>query len=107
LYWQKLDAGGVLAFHISNSYLNLMPLIADMARDAGLVCLVQHDVQIDAEAMSLGKASSQWAVMAKSADALGALAHDTRWRTVPARSKPLTWTDDFSNPLSLVRWFGN
>jgi spermidine synthase len=107
LYLQKLDAGGVLAFNITNSYLNLTPLIADLAHDAGLVCLVQHDVQVDAAARALGKATSQWAVMARSADALGPLAHDARWQPAPARSTPMAWTDDFSNPLSLVRWFGD
>ncbi len=107
LYLQKLDAGGVLAFNITNSYLNLTPLIADLADDAGLVVLVQHDLLADAAAISLGKATSRWAVMARSIDALGPLAHDARWQPVPARSVPMAWTDDFSNPLSLVRWFGN
>jgi len=106
LYLQKLDVGGVMAFHISNSYLNLAPLLADLAKDAGLVCLVRYDVQSDA-AVSQGKATTQWAVMAKSPEALGALAHDARWRTVPAHSTQLMWTDDFSNPLSLMRWLGN
>lgn len=107
LYLQKLDAGGVLAFNITNSYLNLTPLIADLAHDAGLVVLVQHDQLADAAAMSIGKATSRWAVMARSADALGPLARDARWHPMPARPTPMAWTDDFSNPLSLVRWFGN
>ena len=107
LYLHKLDAGGVIAFNITNSYLNLTPLIADLADDAGLVVLVQHDVLVDAAAMSIGKATSRWAVMARSAEALGPLAHDARWQPVPARSAPMAWTDDFSNPLSLVRWLGN
>ena len=107
LYLQKLDEGGVLAFHITNSYLNLAPLIADLAHDAGLEVFVQHDLLADAEAVSLGKATSQWAVMARAADALGPLTRDGRWKRVPARSTPTTWTDDFSNPLSLVRWMGN
>ncbi|MEO5741285.1 MAG: fused MFS/spermidine synthase, partial [Vicinamibacterales bacterium] len=107
LYLQKLDAGGVIAFNITNSYLNMTPLIVDLAHDAGLVVLVQHDVQVDAAAMSIGKATSRWALMARSADALGPLARDARWQSVPARATPATWTDDFSNPLSLVRWMGN
>ena len=107
LYLQKLDAGGVIAFHITNSYLNLDVLIADLAHDAGLVCLLQHDVRADAAAVSLGKATSRWALMAKSADALGPLARDARWQPVSARATPMAWTDDFSNPLGLVRWFGN
>ena len=107
LYLQKLDAGGVIAFNITNSYLNLTPLIADLADDAGLVVRVQHDVLADPAAISLGKATSRWAVMARSVDALGPIAQDARWKPVPPRPTPKAWTDDFSNPLSLVRWMGN
>jgi hypothetical protein len=107
LYLQKLDAGGVIAFNITNSYLNLTPLIADLADDAGLVVRVQHDVLADQAAISLGKATSRWAVMARSVAHLGPIGDDPRWKAVPARPAPKAWTDDFSNPLSLVRWMGN
>jgi hypothetical protein len=107
LYLQKLDAGGVLVFNITNSYLNLTPLIGDLAHDAGLVVRVQHDLFADEAAISLGKQTSRWAIMARSVDALGPLATDARWQRVSPRPTPMTWTDDFSNPLSLVRWFGN
>jgi len=107
LYLQKLDAGGVIAVNITNSYLNLTPLIADLADDAGLVVRVQHDVLADPAAISLGKATSRWAIMARSVEALGAIAQDARWKPVPPRPTPKAWTDDFSNPLSLVRWMGN
>jgi hypothetical protein len=107
LYLQKLDAHGVIAFNITNSYLNLTPLIADLADDAGLVVRVQHDLLADQAAISLGKATSRWAIMARSVDHLGPIAQDPRWKPVPARATPKAWTDDFSNPLSLVRWMGN
>jgi spermidine synthase len=107
LYLQKLDEGGVLAFNITNSYLNLAPLIAALAHDAALEVLVQHDVLADAAAISLGKATSRWAVMARTTDALGPLARDARWKQIQTHSAATTWTDDFSNPLSLVRWMGN
>jgi hypothetical protein len=35
LYFQKLDTDGVLAFHISNRYLNLAPLVSKLSRDSG------------------------------------------------------------------------
>lgn len=107
LYLQKLDTAGVIAFNITNSYLNLTPLIADLADDAGLVVRVQHDVHADPAAIALGKATSRWAVMARSAEHLGPIGDDPRWKQVPARPTPKAWTDDFSNPLSLVRWMGN
>ena len=42
----KLAPGGLLAFHISNQYLNLKPVLGDLARDAGLVALYQDDLVI-------------------------------------------------------------
>ena len=105
LYWQKIADRGVLAFHISNTFLDLAPLVTSLARDAGLVCLVQYDAQRD-KALITGKAASQWAVMARSTDLLGPLALDKRWQTIAVQSQDLAWTDDFSNPLGLVRWFG-
>ena len=40
LYFRKLTENGTLAFHISNRYLNLRPVLGNLARDAGLTCLV-------------------------------------------------------------------
>jgi len=71
------------------------------------VVRVQHDVYADPAAISLGKATSRWAVMARSIEDLGPIAQDARWKPVPARPAPKAWTDDFSNPLSLMRWMGN
>jgi hypothetical protein len=106
LYWEKLDADGILAFHISNRYIDFAPLLADLARDAGLVCLVQDDLLVEAADRATEKTPSRWAIMARSQRDLGALAHDSRWHGVPQRSITLAWTDDFSNPLGLFRWFG-
>jgi hypothetical protein len=106
LYVDKLAAGGVIAFHISNNFLRLAPVVATLAREAGLVCLERDDVPDPST--PIGKATrTQWAVVARSVEALGPLAHDARWRPVPAQSASTAWTDDFSNPLSVVRWLGN
>lgn len=104
LYAAKLQPGGVVAFHISNNFLSLAPLVADLARDAGFVSLERYDVQ--GESASMATATAHWVAVARSVEALGALANDTRWRPVPSQAAPIAWTDDFSNPLSVVRWFG-
>src|SRR5205823_15036304 len=50
LYARVLEPGGVLAFHISNRYIDLEPVIGDLAGDAGLAALTQDDVHVpDAE----------------------------------------------------------
>jgi spermidine synthase len=105
LYEEKLDVRGVLAFHISNRYLDFAPLLASLAHEAGLICLVQDDLRLDAGDKASNKSASRWAIMARSADDLGALARDRRWLTPSTRSTQVPWTDDFSNPLGLFRWF--
>ncbi len=104
LYLNKLDDNAVLALHLSNRYLNLAPLVGELARDAGLECLVRWDTEIAPAARAQGRLPSNWAVMARSKEALGPLMSDPRWKA--PESGPVAWTDDFSNPLSVMRWFG-
>ncbi|MDQ4071329.1 MAG: fused MFS/spermidine synthase [Actinomycetota bacterium] len=96
LYRSKLTADGVLALHISNRYLDLGPVAAALARDAGLACLSQAEPQAAARRVP-GKAAAHWVLMTASPDRLGPVATDPRWR--PCRSEPgaEVWTDDFSN----------
>jgi hypothetical protein len=105
LYIDKVRDGGVIAFHISNTFLRLAPLVASLARDAGLVSLERYHAQ-DPSVPVAKAATTQWIVVARSAEALGPLAHDARWRPIPEQPAPPVWTDDFSNPLGLVRWMG-
>jgi hypothetical protein len=46
LYLSKLADGGILAFHISNLYLDLRPPLGGLARDLDLVSIAQDDLQI-------------------------------------------------------------
>jgi spermidine synthase len=105
LYFQKLDTDGVLAFHISNRYLNLAPLVSKLSRDSGLTCLVRSDN--GSASAAKGNVATRWAVMARSAATLEPLSRDSRWKALPPHPRAVAWTDDFSNPLSAMRWFGN
>jgi hypothetical protein len=98
LYRSKLASGGVLAFHISNRYLELGPVLAAAARETGMTMLLQEDVATDDE-LALGKTSSSWAVLAPHADSLEPLRKTARWEEMRARSDVRAWTDDYSNLL--------
>jgi hypothetical protein len=104
LYLDKLAPRGVMLFNISNRHLHLQTVIGNLAVDAGLICRVQHDLQIDPRDAGRGKMASQWAIVARSIDHLGALATDARW--VPPTIRPGTsvWTDDFNSLLSVFSW---
>ncbi len=104
VYLQKLRPDGVLVWHMTNRHMHLDPVVAALARDAGLVCLIQHDAHVTPEESAVGKAPSKWAVMARDAAHLGALTTDKRWQ--PARERPGVgvWTDDYANVFSVLNW---
>jgi len=94
----------VLAFHISNQHLDLEPVLADLARDAGLVALLQVDTHVTPAERAGGKLPSRWAVMARGRGDLGPLATDARWVPPRAPAGERLWTDDFSSVLGVLRW---
>ena len=106
LYLSKLAPGGMLAFNISNRYVELKPLLGDLAGNAGLVALEQADLRVKPDQIDRGKYASRWLIMARQASTFGELNLDTRWRVVTSRSRPVIWTDDFSNLLSVFKWLG-
>jgi len=94
LYRSRLRDGGVIAFHISNNYLALEPVVGNLASDAGLVCLAQQGVESD------------WVAMAQRKADFGATAVDWRWHDCQRAPDSAVWTDDFSNLLGALalRW---
>ncbi len=103
LYLSKLADDGVLALHISNRYLDLAPIWARLAEEEGVICREQYDSADEEE--DSGKSASHWVLMARQAAALAALQDDPRWKPIQIpRSTPL-WTDDFSNILSVMKWW--
>lgn len=104
LYLGKLTDAGILAFNISNRFLDLHLVVANLARDAGLVCYCEDDLQLSEAEEKQGKFASSWVVMARRPEDLGKLLQDTRWAALPGERRARIWTDDFSNILSLIRW---
>jgi hypothetical protein len=103
LYERKLAQGGVLAFHISNLYLDLKPALGNLAVDAGMAGLSRDDLVLDAEDQASGKSGSQWAIMGRSMSDLGVLAGDPRWQPLATQPATPVWTDDYSSILSVFR----
>jgi SAM-dependent methyltransferase len=103
LYYDKLAPGGLIAFHISNRYLDLEPVLGSLAAAAGTASLAQLDVAPTPADQAAYKRPSHWVLMARHQADLAPFASDARWR--PARqSGAAVWTDDFSNVLSVIRW---
>jgi SAM-dependent methyltransferase len=102
-YLKKLAPGGVLAFHISNRYLDLQPVLGNLAQDAGLVAIRRSDGN------SFGlKTGSEWVAVARDVkDLRGIWKLDplhTVWNPVVADPNHRLWTDDYNNLLDVYNW---
>lgn len=103
LYLEKLAPDGVLAIHVTNRYLDLVPFVGRLARERGLVGRFQswrgHD--------GCGRYVTDWVVLAREEGHLGGLGHAKPWEPLSVPDDTPLWTDDFSNLLAAVHWRGS
>ncbi|MDZ7780809.1 MAG: fused MFS/spermidine synthase [Gemmatimonadota bacterium] len=101
LYLDRLRPGGILLFHVSNRHLALAPVLATHARDLELFAYERVDARTDLEEGIFG---SHWVTLVRRPEALEGVP-DTGWRELRAAAGARAWTDDFSNLLTVQRWF--
>lgn len=104
LYLRKLAPGGSIAFHVSNRYLNLEPVVVELARDARVAGIVGADVAIATSQQMSFKMTSKWIVLSRRAQDHALLALQPGWRVLAPKAEVGVWTDDFSNVFSVFRW---
>ena len=103
LYARKLTPSGLLVVHISNRYLQLTPVVAAVARAAGMVGVVQaHAPSRRQLLISAEITASRWAVLARRESDLGTLADHPKWESLAKMPGPV-WTDDYSNIAEIFR----
>jgi hypothetical protein len=103
LYFEMLNIRGLLVLHLSNRYLSLEPVVANLAEDGRLDGrLLRHDLNPLGE----GATSSTWAVLARTPGAFGNLTQDPGWTAAKLETSPRVgvWTDDFHNLLRVFDW---
>lgn len=100
LYRDRLTENGVLAIHVSNNHLDLVPLVHRLSADAGLESRV-----IESQGNGFGNKHATWAVIASEESKIwdcGPLQG-----TCPASKSQLAdaplWTDQRHNLLSVLR----
>jgi len=76
IFLANLADDGLLAVHISNRYLNLEPVLANLAEEIGLTGFIQTD----SDSHIPGKAGSNWVILARNEHALDRLVHEGRWQ---------------------------
>lgn len=84
-YLGTLRPGGVIAFHLSNRYYDLVPAVASTAKSIGLTAAALSYVPNAARVDAIAARSSSWVVVGRPADT--------------ARFTALGWSDPFAGPV--------
>ncbi|HXM82937.1 MAG TPA: fused MFS/spermidine synthase [Burkholderiales bacterium] len=102
VYLRHVRPDGIVAFHVSNRFLDLVPVVARIAREQGVHAVVVRDDPDDDDDSLRSK--SDWVLVSRDA---AALQRETivDAGAVPAEDRPQwrTWTDDYSNLIQILK----
>ena len=101
IYRQRLAPDGVIAFHISNRFFDLQPVLARIARDLNLQIYSELYTPRPDE-LRPGELPSQVVVLSPGADGLKKIVGSGGWQPVHADAQA-AWSDDYSNVLGALR----
>ena len=82
IYLDKLTPDGLIVFHISNRYLDLAPVLYNLARERGLAAVTQSDYfdeDTNPSPELMAKTSSTWVVLSPSKERLNKLLALNDW----------------------------
>jgi SAM-dependent methyltransferase len=100
MYFRHLKPGGILAVHVSNRYVRLQPVVANIAKDLGKEAVVIHDPAVDGGS---GTNSSEWVLVASDSAILSDRQITDASVAVESGAGLRTWTDDYSNLFQALR----
>jgi spermidine synthase len=96
MYLRHLQPNGIIAFHVSNLYLNLVPVVRRLAQARQLAtCLVESDREDNFNT------SSSWVLVSRQPKTLAVREIAAVAQAVPVNATRL-WTDDFSDLLPFL-----
>jgi hypothetical protein len=98
LYLKHLKPSGILAIHVSNQYLDLAPVVSQLASANGMIARLVHNPRDDAHLY----AQNDWVVMTRDAELIPEIAASAK----PIEPRPglRLWTDDYNNLLQVFRF---
>jgi hypothetical protein len=102
VYLKHAGDDGIVAFHVSNRFLDLVPVVARIAKENGAHAVLVRDDPDEEEDEQ--RSRTDWVLVSRDAEAL------QRAPMVKAGAEPpqdraewRTWTDDYSNLVQILR----
>jgi SAM-dependent methyltransferase len=100
LYRRHLQPDGIVAFHVSNQYIDLEPVIAGIARDAGLSAVSVHSHGDDQN----GLYYADWILVTSNQSFLAQPEIVNSAFPAHLRADVRVWTDNYSSVFPLLKW---
>ena len=102
VYLRHVKSDGIVAFHVSNRFLNLISVVARLAKEHGAYAVLVND-DPDDEDDSL-RSKSDWVLVSRDPAALKREAI-VKGGAEEAEDRPgwRTWTDDYSNLIQILK----
>ncbi len=98
VYLKHMKPDGVIAFHVTNRYLDLVPVVEGIANELGL-----HALWISDDGAAPLANSSSWVLLAKDPVRLSDPRLQEAATNISARRDWRVWTDDFNNLLQVMK----
>ena len=100
LYLTHMKPEGILAVHVSNQYLDLAPVVAQLAWSEGLLARIVRSPRDDQHLY----ARSEWVLMAGNPQFFERPEISGVAKTIEQRPGARLWTDDYNNLLQVFRF---
>ncbi len=93
LYLRHLVSGGVLAFHVSNDFLDLAPIVQKLAKNAGYRAVLAHNKAGPEEAIL----PADWVLVTNNQSVFDNASLRIHEKPIDERPEWRLWTDDYNN----------
>ena len=102
VYLRHVAPDGIVAFHVSNRFLDLIPVVARLAQELGVhVVLVRDDPDEEEDPR---RSRTDWVLVSRDAAALARPAIlERNPQEIEDRTDWRTWTDDYSNLIQILK----
>jgi len=100
LYRRHLQPDGIIAFHVSNQYVDLEPVVAAIAGNAGLRATAVHSHADE----QMGLYYADWILVTANQTFLAQPEIVNNGFPAPLRADVRLWTDNYSSVFPLLKW---
>jgi spermidine synthase len=101
LYRRHLAPGGIVAFHVSNKFLDLAPVVQQQADHAGLQTAY---IVVPEDDDDKGAYSSDWVLVTANAEFLARNEVEDGSYNISTFPGLRLWTDDYNSVLPILKW---